>query len=71
DIPRTRVRAIGDGPLTDVPGGIAAGLDTLFVTGGLSADQFGGDVENPEKNALELFLKAEGLAPKYAIGRLR
>lgn len=71
EIPKTRVLAIGDGPLTDLPGGIAAGLDTLFVTGGLSADQFGVDVENPEKGALELFLTAEGLEPKYAIGRLR
>lgn len=66
-----RILAIGDGPSTDVPGGIAAGLDVLFVTGGLSSTEFGPDVEHPEMEPLEAFLSAEGLAPRFAIGRLR
>ena len=70
-IPKTRVLAIGDGVLTDVPGGIAAGLDTLFVTGGLSSTEFGDDVEHPEQAPLDAFLQGHGLTPKYAIGRLR
>ncbi|MEM0988082.1 MAG: TIGR01459 family HAD-type hydrolase [Pseudomonadota bacterium] len=67
----SRVLAIGDGIITDVPGGIAAGLDTLFVTGGLAAGEFGPDVDHPDPTLLQAFLNAEGLAPRYAIGRLR
>ena len=43
----------------------------MFVTGGLSGDAFGSDVEHPEQAPLDDFLASEGLAPKYAIGRLR
>ncbi len=70
-VPDARILAIGDGIGTDVPGGIAAGFDTVFVTGGLSSTDFGPDVENPEQAPLEAFLEEQGLAPKYAIGRLR
>ena len=70
-VPHDRILAIGDGILTDVPGGLAAGLDTLFVTGGLSSTDFGPDVEQPEQAPLDAFLAAKGLAPQYAIGRLR
>lgn len=70
-VPKERILAIGDGILTDVPGGIRAGLDTIFVTGGLSAADFGPDVESPQKAPLEAFLAETGLTPRYAIGRLR
>jgi HAD superfamily hydrolase (TIGR01459 family) len=70
-VPLDRVLAIGDGILTDVPGGLNAGLDTLFVTGGLSALDFGPDVEQPEQAPLDRFLADQGLAPQFAIGRLR
>ena len=70
-IPKDRILATGDGIVTDVPGGINAGLDTIFVTGGLSGEDFGPDVENPEQTALDTFLEAQKLAPRYAIGRLR
>ena len=66
-----RVLAIGDGFLTDVPGGIAAGLDTLFVTGGLAAEEFGPDPDHPDPTRLAHFLAMRALAPDYAIGRLR
>ena len=69
--PDARILAIGDGILTDVPGGLAAGLDTLFVTGGLSSTDFGPDVEHPELAPLQSFLAEKDLAPRYAIGRLR
>ena len=71
ETPKSRVLAIGDGILTDVPGGINAGLDTIFVTGGLSATDFGPDVENPQQAPLDAFLAEKDLAPRYAIGRLR
>ena len=66
-----RILAVGDGILTDVPGGLRAGLDTLFVTGGLSSTDFGPDVEHPQQAPLDDFLAAQNLAPQYAIGRLR
>lgn len=71
NIPKGRVLAIGDGILTDVPGGIAAGLDTLFVTGGLAAQDLGPDPEHPQQDLLDAFLAESGLTPQFAIGRLR
>ena len=71
DTPKSRIMAIGDGIVTDVPGGIAAGLDTLFVTGGLAAQDLGPDPEHPEQALLDGFLAESGLTPAYAIGRLR
>ncbi|MEL6999116.1 MAG: TIGR01459 family HAD-type hydrolase [Pseudomonadota bacterium] len=71
DIPKDRILAIGDGILTDVPGGIAAGLDTIFVTGGLAAQDLGPDPEHPRQDLLDAFLSESGLTPRYAIGRLR
>ncbi|MEM7188020.1 MAG: TIGR01459 family HAD-type hydrolase [Pseudomonadota bacterium] len=70
-IPDARILAIGDGIATDVPGGLAAGLDTLFVTGGLSGDLFGPDVEAPEPIALNTYLDEQNLSPQFGIGRLR
>ena len=58
-------------PKTDVPGGLAAGLDTLFVTGGLSSGELGPDPEHPDPALLAPYLDARDLAPQYAIGRLR
>lgn len=52
-------------------GGLAEGLDTLFVTGGLTADQFGPDVETPDAEMLRVFLENEQLSVTKAIGRLR
>lgn len=66
-----RLLAIGDGIRTDVLGGIGEGIDTIFVTGGLAAEEFGPDVENPDPALLEPWLAREGLAPRFAIGRLR
>lgn len=66
-----RILCIGDGIHTDIQGGIAEGLDTLFVTGGLSAARFGPDVENPDPALLAAFLAAEQLSATAAIGRLR
>ena len=71
EVAHERILAIGDGILTDVPGGLAAGLDTLFVTGGLSAMDFGADVEHPAQAPLDAFLRQQNLAPQFAIGRLR
>jgi HAD superfamily hydrolase (TIGR01459 family) len=63
--------AVGDGIATDIRGAIGEGIDALFVTGGLAADAFGADAENPDPDRLETWLAAERIAPVYAIGRLR
>lgn len=66
-----RIIAIGDGIHTDVMGGQAEGVDTLFITGGLAAEEFGPDVENPDTALLAPWLDQMGQAPTFAIGRLR
>ena len=65
-----RILCIGDGIGTDVQGGQSEGLDTLFITGGLAADQFGPDSANPDKAMLEDWLEERMMAPTYAMGHL-
>jgi HAD superfamily hydrolase (TIGR01459 family) len=69
--PDERILAIGDGIGTDVAGGLAEGLDTLFVTGGLAADELGEDPERPDPVRLARWLEARQMSPTAAIGRLR
>lgn len=66
-----RILAIGDGPNTDVLGAEQAGLDCLFVSGGLAAAEVGEDPEHPDPARLTQYLEAHGRAPRYTIGRLR
>ena len=71
EIARREVLAIGDGIGTDVKGGLDAGLDVLFVTGGLAASELGADPEHPDPARLDAYLAEHRFAPRYAIGRLR
>ena len=71
EIPRERILAVGDGVRTDVAGGLAFGLDVLFVTGGLAAEELGTDPEHPDRVRLDAYLAEHGVAPRFAIGRLR
>ncbi|TVP70947.1 MAG: TIGR01459 family HAD-type hydrolase [Rhodobacteraceae bacterium] len=66
-----RIIAIGDGIRTDVQGGLGEGIDTLFITGGLAAAEFGPDVENPDADMLSAWLQAQEMHPTFAMGRLR
>jgi len=66
-----RVLCIGDGILTDIPGGIVQGFDTLFVTGGLSADLFGDDTDSPDPAKLQSWLDDQQLSPTACIAHLR
>jgi HAD superfamily hydrolase (TIGR01459 family) len=66
-----RLLAIGDGIATDVQGGMSEDIDTLFVTGGIAAAEFGTDSANPNKNLLEAWLAGKQLSPSFAIGHLR
>lgn len=66
-----RILCIGDGIGTDIVGGIAEGLDTLFITGGLAADQFGPDVANPDQALLDDWLEDRQIYPTFSMGFLR
>ena len=65
------ILCIGDGINTDIQGGQSEDLDTLFVTGGIAATEFGPDAGNPDPALLEPWLQARSLSPTFAIGHLR
>ncbi len=67
----SRILAIGDGIATDIQGGQSEDIDTLFVTGGISATDFGADSASPDKGLLESWLTARMISTLYAIGKLR
>lgn len=66
-----QILCIGDGISTDIQGAIAEGLDALFISGGLEAERFGTDAENPDQRLLDDWLDSKELSPTYAMGRLR
>lgn len=66
-----RILCIGDGVNTDVQGGLAEGLDTLFITGGIAADEFGPDANAPDKAKLDAWLADRQQYATYAIPFLR
>ena len=50
------VIAIGDGVPTDITGAAGAGLDTLFITGGIHGLEMGSALDTPEPEALDRFI---------------
>lgn len=62
-----RVLAIGDGPKTDMPGAQAAGLDALFITGGL-VGATGAKVDTADNIAM--ILATENTTCRYAMRHL-
>ncbi len=64
--PLSRVLAIGDSVRTDLKGAAAFGLDCVFVTSGLHAEQYGSR-EAPDVDALNAIFNAAGVAPKAII----
>jgi HAD superfamily hydrolase (TIGR01459 family) len=69
--PGARALAVGDGPATDLAGGAAQGLDTLFVAGGIGVGETLDAAGGLHTGRLTAYLAREGVAPTYAIGRLR
>ncbi len=65
-----RILAIGDGIVTDIPGGIGENIDTLFITGGLAREETGTETQ-PDPAKLARFLTDAQLEPTYSIGMLR
>ncbi|WBU59161.1 TIGR01459 family HAD-type hydrolase [Paracoccus albus] len=66
-----RVLVIGDGIRTDIAGAVGERLDSIFITGGLAAEELGEDVENPDQALLTDWLSNAQLTPTFAMGRLR
>jgi HAD superfamily hydrolase (TIGR01459 family) len=66
-----RILGIGDGFGTDIAGGVAEGIDTLFVTGGIETARFGPDPDAPDPARLAEWLAGQAIAPTWAIGKLR
>jgi ribonucleotide monophosphatase NagD (HAD superfamily) len=68
--PLDRVLAIGDSVRTDLAGATALGVDCLFVTAGIHADEFGGR-EGPDLAAVARTFAQAGATPKAVTHRLR
>src|SRR5204862_7495488 len=64
-----RVLAIGDSVRTDLKGAAAFGIDCLFVTAGLHAEELGGR-ENPDIAVLSKVFAAAGAHPRAITRRL-
>jgi HAD superfamily hydrolase (TIGR01459 family) len=64
-----RLLAIGDSVRTDLKGAAAFGIDCLFVTGGIHAEELGGRGQ-PNAAALGDIFAAAGLVPKAVTQRL-
>jgi len=70
DTDNANILAIGDGAQTDIRGAMGEDIASLFITGGLAAEETrtGGQ---PDPAALDAYLDRESIAPDYAIGFLR
>ncbi|MBI4366191.1 MAG: TIGR01459 family HAD-type hydrolase, partial [Deltaproteobacteria bacterium] len=64
-----RVLALGDSVRTDLKGARALGVDFLFVTSGIHAEELGGR-ERPESAALQATFAAAGGMPKAVMRQL-
>ena len=69
-LPNTAILAIGDGAQTDISGARDAGIDALFITGGL-ASQETLTRQQPDPIALADYLDNQSVAPAFSIGFLR
>ena len=71
-IGRGRIAAIGDALRTDIAGANAAGIDGIFVTGGLQGAALGADADgNADPMRLAALCAAEGHTPVAALPVLR
>ncbi|WP_164658315.1 TIGR01459 family HAD-type hydrolase [Tropicibacter sp. Alg240-R139] len=70
DVPDSEILAIGDGVLTDIAGSMGEGIDSLFISGGLAAQETKTGF-SPDADALTAYLDKEKSNPTYTIGRLR
>ena len=69
DVPLQRVLAIGDSVRTDLKGARTMGIDFLFITSGIHAEEVGGR-ERPDATALGSVFAAAGDMPKAVMRQL-
>jgi len=67
--PRRRVIAIGDSIRTDMKGAVKFGIDSLFVTAGIHAEEFG-DRDAPDPRRLATAFAREGVQPTAVTRKL-
>ncbi len=66
------VLAIGDGIATDIAGAMAEGIDALFITGGLAAEETATTATGgPDPDRLRAYLAPHALCPRFAMAYLR
>jgi ribonucleotide monophosphatase NagD (HAD superfamily) len=71
-VEKRRVLAIGDGMKTDIIGARQAGLDALFVTGGIHRSLHKKGLTSPaDPDALRQLCEENGVSPVAAIPMLR
>ncbi len=68
--PDSRILCIGDGVLTDIRGALGEDLDSLFISGGLAAQETATH-DHPDPDLLSAYLQKEMVSPSYTIGKLR
>ena len=68
-VPRARVLAIGDSVRTDLTGATRMGIDCLFVTAGIHAEELGGG-HAPDPGALAVIFADAEAAPRAVMHRL-
>jgi HAD superfamily hydrolase (TIGR01459 family) len=64
-----RVVAIGDSLRTDIKGAAALGIDSVFITAGIHAEELG-ERDNPSADALARIFAAQDVAPKAVMRKL-
>jgi HAD superfamily hydrolase (TIGR01459 family) len=69
EVEQSRVLAIGDSIRTDLKGAVAFGIDCLFVTAGIHAEEFG-ERENPDAAVLSAIFADAQVTPKLVMREL-
>jgi HAD superfamily hydrolase (TIGR01459 family) len=68
---RRRLLAVGDSLRTDIAGANGAGIDSLLVTGGIHAEEFGLSGGQPDLDRLMAAVAASGHRPDAVIAHFR
>ncbi len=69
-VPDDRILAVGDGIATDIKGAMGEDIDSLFITGGLAAEETATD-HSPDTSKLKSFVDSHQMTPTFAMGMLR